>query len=250
MKETETIDECAGKLSGMVSRYNSLGETVNDCVLVRKLLDSVADKFLQLIASIEQYSDIDTIPFEEAIGRLKAYEDRLKLRSNNTNNEGSLAGTSSHGRGRNSSNKERGGRSGGRGRGRGRGGRGSSRDYGGNRSKDKKSIKCYNCNNYRHYTSDCKSPKDKADESNLTRTNEEPALLLMVCEEEESRILLNGENVFPRKFDGTKRNMWYLDNGASNHMTGRRDAFADLDENVKGEVRFGDDSKVHKYVHN
>ncbi|XP_071687806.1 uncharacterized protein [Rutidosis leptorrhynchoides] len=52
MKETETIDEFAWKLSGMVSKYNSLGSTIEDSVLVLKLLDSVPDKFLRLIAHI------------------------------------------------------------------------------------------------------------------------------------------------------------------------------------------------------
>lgn len=40
-------------------------------------------------------------------------------------------------------------------------------------------------------------------------------------------------------------NLWYLDNGASNHMTGQRSKFKDLDENVTGQVKFGDGSIVH-----
>lgn len=38
--------------------------------------------------------------------------------------------------------------------------------------------------------------------------------------------------------------MWYLDNGASNHMTGKRNYFKTLDETVTGKVRFGDDSRI------
>ena len=34
--------------------------------------------------------------------------------------------------------------------------------------------------------------------------------------------------------------MWYLDNGASNHMTGDRYLFQDLNEISQGIVRFGD----------
>ena len=37
---------------------------------------------------------------------------------------------------------------------------------------------------------------------------------------------------------------WYLDSGATHHMTGRRDLFSDLNTNVRGTVRFGDASKV------
>ena len=37
-------------------------------------------------------------------------------------------------------------------------------------------------------------------------------------------------------------NQWILDTGASNHMTGSRAAFSDLDTAVTGSVRFGDGS--------
>lgn len=38
--------------------------------------------------------------------------------------------------------------------------------------------------------------------------------------------------------------MWYLDNGASNHMTGDREKFVELDEGISGLVKFGDGSAV------
>ena len=39
-------------------------------------------------------------------------------------------------------------------------------------------------------------------------------------------------------------NGWYLDSGATHHMTGRRELFSDLDTTVRGSVRFGDASRV------
>ncbi|KAJ9561724.1 hypothetical protein OSB04_006884 [Centaurea solstitialis] len=268
MKDGETIDVFAGKLSGMVSKYSSLGATLEDNILVRKLLDSVPDKYLQLVASIEKYSDIDTMPFEEAIGRLKAYEDRLRLRSGNTSGETSLlltrtegqsshkysrGGSSTGGRGRGSSYYGRGGRFGGRDRGsiRGRGGRGSAatfRDSNNNqfKGKDKSHIRCFNCDEYGHYASDCKAPKEKNDEANLTQAQEEePALLLTVCgEDSNTMVLLNEDKVFPDQNEGKCRNLWYLDTGASNHMTGNWEFFYELNTKVTGQVRFGDGSKV------
>jgi hypothetical protein len=39
-------------------------------------------------------------------------------------------------------------------------------------------------------------------------------------------------------------NGWYLDSGATHHMTGCQEFFADLNTGVRGMVRFGDASKV------
>ena len=37
---------------------------------------------------------------------------------------------------------------------------------------------------------------------------------------------------------------WYLDSGASNHMTGSKASFSELDDDVTGMVKFGDGSRV------
>ncbi|KAH9669728.1 hypothetical protein KPL70_021911 [Citrus sinensis] len=43
---------------------------------------------------------------------------------------------------------------------------------------------------------------------------------------------------------GGQENTWYLDTGASNHMSGNRSMFVQLSKYVNGSVAFGDDSKV------
>ena len=59
-------------------------------------------------------------------------------------------------------------------------------------------------------------------------------------------VFLNERNVKPKDFesstDGDK--IWYLDNGASNHMTGNRSFFRSIDNTITGKVRFGDDSRI------
>ncbi|XP_076883946.1 uncharacterized protein LOC143532929 [Bidens hawaiensis] len=139
-------------------------------VLVRKLLDSVPKKYLQIVASIEQYSDLNTMPFEEAIGRLKAYEERIREQDEtgdsgqskllltktdgqeSSKNEEDVCeccgrGKSDHGRGR--------GR--GRGVGRGRGGRfqPSENQKEKGMSRGKAHIRYYNCLEYGNFAYEC-----------------------------------------------------------------------------------------------
>ena len=43
---------------------------------------------------------------------------------------------------------------------------------------------------------------------------------------------------------GSQENTWYLDTCASNHMSGNKSMFVELNEFVNGSVAFGNDSKV------
>ncbi|XP_023749696.1 uncharacterized protein LOC111897975 [Lactuca sativa] len=139
MKETETIDDYAGKISAMISKFGSAGAILEDEELVRKVFDTVPKRFINLVTSNEQSCDMESMPFEEAIGHLKAYEDRFRLQKASTQAYNALLlakveGSSTHrspskpnstgGRGRGGKNN-RGGRGSSRGRGstRGRGGR-------------------------------------------------------------------------------------------------------------------------------
>nr|GEZ34060.1 zinc finger, CCHC-type [Tanacetum cinerariifolium] len=78
MKPNEKVSEFGGKLSSIMVKFKGLGETLQDKVLVRKLLNSVPKKFLPIAATIEQYQDLDEMSFEEVVGRLIAYEERIK----------------------------------------------------------------------------------------------------------------------------------------------------------------------------
>jgi hypothetical protein len=57
-----------------------------------------------------------------------------------------------------------------------------------------------------------------------------------------SLVHLVEEKVFTHFSDEEKKDSkrWVLDNGALNHMMGVRDAFAELDSNIRGTVKFGD----------
>ena len=41
-----------------------------------------------------------------------------------------------------------------------------------------------------------------------------------------------------------KKTVWYLESGASNHMTGHKELSTEIDDTISGEVTFGDSSKI------
>nr|GEW97861.1 zinc finger, CCHC-type [Tanacetum cinerariifolium] len=204
MKDRESIDEYAGKLSGMILKYNSVGATLNDEELVRKLFDMVTEKYIHLIASMEKHSDVEEMPFEEAIGR----------------GRGDRYGKKPSQEGKHWNRKPR----------------------------DKSHIKCFECQEFGHFALECRNKKKPEQEVHLMREMEEDTLLLCVKGEHlPSMVMLNENKVFPKLHESrnsSNRDMWYLDNGASNHMTGDKNLFAELNKSVTGRVWFGDGSTV------
>uniref|UniRef100_A0A453H4K3 Uncharacterized protein n=1 Tax=Aegilops tauschii subsp. strangulata TaxID=200361 RepID=A0A453H4K3_AEGTS len=80
MEGGETLDAFAGKISGMAARYVGLGSTLEDSAMVKKLLDSVPDRLYANVTGMKQFCDVNSMPSEEALGRLKAFEERLRRR--------------------------------------------------------------------------------------------------------------------------------------------------------------------------
>ncbi|GKB51044.1 hypothetical protein Tco_0901797 [Tanacetum coccineum] len=105
MKESETISGFASKLSSIRAKFRNLGTTLESKIIVRKLLNSVPKKFLPIVATIEQYQDLDEMSFEEAVGRLTAFEERIKSQDTlEANDQDKLllasSNNQSHGKGR------------------------------------------------------------------------------------------------------------------------------------------------------
>ncbi|XP_073355362.1 uncharacterized protein [Aegilops tauschii subsp. strangulata] len=80
MADGEELDVYGGRLAAMAVRYANLGETLGDAVLVKKQLDTVPDRLFPVVAGIEQFHDVTTMAFDEALRRLRAFEERWRAR--------------------------------------------------------------------------------------------------------------------------------------------------------------------------
>jgi len=272
MKDEESLDQYVGRLTGMSVRYGNLGGSLEDAALVKKLFDTVPGRYIHVIAGIEQFYDLQTMKFEDAVGRLKAYEERTRRGVGEGRSEAGqvlLTQAEWEARQRKSTGDGSGGSrsqdGGGRGRGRGRGGggrggRGGQRDAASTGKRDKSHIKCFKCHQMGHYANRCPGvEKKKEEEAHHVRAAPlEPTVLLVETVDLEPPEQAPDQNLFTEvdleekvtpelNFTGEeepKNNVWYLDNGASNHMCGDRLKFRDINQTVSGKVRFGDGSSV------
>eukprot|EP00253_Pinus_taeda_P017073 PITA_17073 len=96
---------------------------------------------------------------------------------------------------------------------------------------EKSNVQCYYCKNYGHYASECRKKQydmSNRQNANVTRENISQTNVLLAC----NMVETNGEDI------------WFLDSGCSNHMTGNIALFSALDKNMKSEVTLETDSKV------
>lgn len=91
---------------------------------------------------------------------------------------------------------------------------------------NRSTIICFRCGKQGHYQFECTSNENGV---NYVEFDEEEELLLMAHAEMSSE---------------EKRGVWFLDSGCSNHLTGEKGWFMELDENFKHSVRLGNSSKM------
>lgn len=90
MNDSEQLDDFYLRLNGLVTNIRALGGTMTETYVVKKLLRAVPPKFLQIISTMEQFSDLEKLIVEEVVGALKAHEERMNGSGKKETNEGQL----------------------------------------------------------------------------------------------------------------------------------------------------------------
>ncbi|GKC22693.1 hypothetical protein Tco_1024843 [Tanacetum coccineum] len=78
MSNNDTINAYAAKLSGIASKLATVGEVMSEHKLVKKFLTSLPRRVVHITAAIEQVLYLKATRFEDVVGRLEAYEERVK----------------------------------------------------------------------------------------------------------------------------------------------------------------------------
>jgi len=74
MLEDETFGEFYSKMRDLRNSMVSLGKTVSDVKLIRKILRSVPERFRIKVTTIEESKDLEEMKIEELVGSLQTYE--------------------------------------------------------------------------------------------------------------------------------------------------------------------------------
>jgi len=207
MKEGEKVDTFLGRTLTLVNKMKSNGETMEESMVVSKILRSLTIKLNYVVCSIEESNDLSTLSIDELHGSLLVHEQRmqgyqeeehvLKVDDNDRSNRG-------------------------RGRGMFRGGRGRGR---GRQPTNKAVIECFKCHKLGHFQYECPDWEKKANYAEL---------------EEEELLLMSYTDIHQER----KEEIWILDSGCSNHMTGNKEWFSELEENFNRTVKLGNDMRM------
>eukprot|EP00253_Pinus_taeda_P001991 PITA_01991 len=219
MKESDNIDSFFTHVIGLVTQMRTHGETIEEMRIVEKILRVLPSKFDAIVTTIEETKDLSNFSVDELHASLITHEQRLS-RNENSSLEQAFKTQMSFGRGRGQGR----GNKRGRGRSQNRGGRNSPANaQGRDNNSNQNQGQGKNQQRGQHHA------QGQRQNANVTRENISQNNVLLAC----NMAKTNSEDI------------WFLDSGCSNHMTGNIALFFALDKNMKSEVTLGTNSKIY-----
>jgi hypothetical protein len=231
--EDETLDAFTSRVATIVNGIRGLDEKLEEISVVRRFLRAAPARYISVVSAIEQCIDLKTITLDDLVGQFKAHDERMKITYGDAKVEEHIMLTRAQWQAIDAREKSD-GASGSN----GRKDDSHSMKKSGNKGKkpkkkfDKKNLRCHKCNQLGHFKSECcNAPAEKA--LMMREGDDEPMMMMLeVCEQSDNGesppkepatkiIKLEEEKVFLHdRTRNTTTHIWYLDTGASNHMTG------------------------------
>eukprot|EP00253_Pinus_taeda_P022980 PITA_22980 len=234
MNESDNIDLFFTHVIGLVTQIRSRGDILEERTIVEKLLIILPSRFNVIVTTIEETKDLTNFSADELHASLITHEERLS-RNENSSLEHAFKTHMFFGRGRGQGRENK------RGRGRSQNisgrnsptnaygrcnnpnqnqGQGSGQQSGKHHASgqryDKSNVQCHYCKKYRHYANECRKKQhdmNNRTSENFTRENISQDNLFLACNMAEAK----------------SEDVWFLDSGCSDHMTGSIALFSKLD---------------------
>ncbi|XP_019465336.1 PREDICTED: uncharacterized protein LOC109363526 [Lupinus angustifolius] len=204
MEENDSIADYMTKILTLTNQMRSCGKAMKEKSIVEKVLRTLTCKYDHIVVAIEESKNLEELKIEELQASLQAHELRLKEMSSSRGSDQALMSrhTKKNSEKWNQKTKDKcqisrwranesessrkfdhkGARNGALEQ-----GKHSHRNSDGGKKVDKKKLQCYNCRNYGHFASECKSNKWKnsreeearlAKEESINSYDEEHCLLM------------------------------------------------------------------------
>jgi hypothetical protein len=245
--EDETLNAFASRVATIVNGIRGLDEKLDEISVVRRFLHAAPARYISVVSAIEQCVDLKTVMLDDLIERFKAHDERMKITYGDAKVKEHIMLTRAQWQAIDAREKSDGASGSG-----GKKEESHSTKKSGNKGKkpkkkfDKKNLRCHKCNQPGHFKSESRNaPAEKA---LMAREGDDGPMMMMleVCEQtdngespplapateivkfEEEKVLLHDRT------RNTATHVWYLNTGASNHMTSDRAQFSELNLSVGG----------------
>ncbi|WJX37062.1 hypothetical protein P8452_24874 [Trifolium repens] len=184
MKNNEKVPEYISRMMLITNEMKACGETLSEQVIIEKVLRSLTPQFDYIVVAIEHSKDLSTMRLDELQSSLEAQELRMTERTSEREEQQALKAASGKKHQKKSWSEAK------------RSSDGAQKPetstsdeqkyQKGKERFDKKNVRCYCCQKFGHFASECRSNKEReSEEANIARSSDDEPVLLMAYESDD-----------------------------------------------------------------